>query len=108
MLVEVHGQAALQPELSALLDELAAASRAEPGCEWFRVLQSKDQPGEFVLLSMWNDDAAVRAHYESPHFDRYRTQVGLLLARPSSAEVLVISEITRLLDPNPPEPRQMG
>jgi quinol monooxygenase YgiN len=73
LVADVHGRVGLMTELRGLLDDLADASRAEPECVEFRVLAG-DDPGELVLLSVWRDEAALRAHYDSSHYRRYRAQ----------------------------------
>jgi quinol monooxygenase YgiN len=107
LLAEIHGLAGRQAELARLLEELAAASRQEPACEWFRVLRPND-PGEFVLLSMWKGDNALRDHYRTSHYERYRMQVGELLARTSDVTLMPISGVIHAIDPNPPDPGLLG
>jgi quinol monooxygenase YgiN len=107
LVADVHGRVALTTELRALLAELADASRTEPECVDFRVLAG-DDPGEFVLLSVWRDEAGLRAHYESPHYRRYRGQVEPLLARPSDVVVYHVSSVVHARDPNPPDPGLFG
>lgn len=51
-----------------LLGRLAAASLAEPGCLAFEVLESADQPGDFVLVERYAGAAGRRAHLDSAHF----------------------------------------
>jgi quinol monooxygenase YgiN len=107
LVAELHGRAGLQAELRALLDELAAGAHGESGCVSFQVLSAED-PGEFVLLSTWADEQALRAHYATPHYRRYREQVGPLLARGSDVVVHHLSATVRALDPNPPDPGKLG
>jgi quinol monooxygenase YgiN len=107
LVADVHGRVGLVTELRALLADLADASRAEPECVDFRVLAG-DDPGEFVLLSVWRDEAALRAHYDSPHYHRYRAQVGPFLARPSDVVVYQVSSVIHARDPNPPDPGYFG
>ncbi len=103
VVADLHGLAAAVPELRALLDELARGSRAEPGCESFRVLRS-EEAADFVLLSAWADEGAMRAHYDTLHYRHYRDTVGPLLARPSDVVVHHVSTSTYPRDPNPPDP----
>ena len=107
LVAEVHGRAALESELRELLRELADASRAESECVGFRVLVAGD-PGEFVLLCTWSSETALRAHYDTSHYRRYREQVQPLLARPSDVVVHHISATVHAVDPNPPEPGLFG
>jgi len=104
---DIHGRVGLVTELLALLRELADASRAEPECLDFRVLAA-DDPGELVLLSVWRDEAGLRAHYDTPHYRRYRAQVGQFLARPSDVVVYRSSDVVHARDPNPPDPGLFG
>ena len=107
LVAELHGLAGLQAELRELLDALADGARSEPGCAGFHVL-SAAEPGEFVLLSEWSDEAALRAHYATPHYRYYREHVGPLLARPSDVVVHHVERTLRALDPNPPDPGELG
>jgi quinol monooxygenase YgiN len=107
LVAELHGLAGRSEELRTLLDELTAGARGEPGCVSFAVLAA-EEPGEFVLLSGWRDEDALRAHYSTPHYRRYRELVGPLLARPSDVLVHRIAATLRALDPNPPDPGELG
>jgi quinol monooxygenase YgiN len=107
LIAELHGLAGRREELSALLGELAEGACDEPGCVGFRVLAA-EEPGELVLISSWSSEEALRAHYATPHYRRYREQVGPLLARPSDVLVHLIASTTRALDPNPPDPGELG
>ena len=107
LVAEMHGRAALEPELRALLRELADASRAEPQCTDFRVLAAEES-GEFVLLGSWSTETALREHYDTSHYRRYRDQVQALLARPSDVVVHHVTTTVHALDPNPPDPGLFG
>lgn len=47
--------------------EFTEATRAEPGNLWFEWSHSLDNPGEFVLVEAFRDDAG-EAHVSSDHF----------------------------------------
>jgi len=108
LVAEIHGRAALaEPQLRALLRELADASRTEPRCTGFRALAA-EEPGEFVLLGSWSSETAMREHYDTSHYRHYREQVAPLLARPSDVVVYHVSTAVHALDPNPPDPGLFG
>jgi quinol monooxygenase YgiN len=107
LVADVHGRTGLEPELRVLLRELADASHAEPQCVGFRVLDAEES-GEFVLLGSWNTEAAMREHYDTSHYRRYRDQVQPLLARPSDVVVHHVSVTVHAADPNPPDPGLLG
>ena len=107
LVAELHGLAGSDGELRDVTDALAKAARDEPGCLSFRVL-SADDPGEHVILSEWADEAALSAHYASPHYLRYREAVSPLLARPSDVVVHHVSATIHAADPAPPDPARLG
>ena len=63
---------------------------------------------EIVLLISGADESALREHYDTPHYRRYRERVGPLLARPSDVVVHHISATVQAIDPNPPDPGMLG
>ncbi len=50
------------------LNTLAAASRAEAGCNGYEIYQSTIEPTRVFIVETWANDAALAAHNESPHF----------------------------------------
>ena len=77
------------------------------GSSRFRVLET-GEPGEFVLLGAWTDQAALRDHYRTQHYRRYRERIGELLARPSDVVVHHVHQTVHARDPNPPDPGLLG
>ena len=57
-----------EDEVLALLPQLAAASRAEPGNLAYEIHRSVDDPRRVVLLERYADREAFAAHRESAHF----------------------------------------
>ena len=104
---EMHGLVGRHSELEQLLAELAASTRQDPNCLGYHVA-SLDEPGEYLVVATWRHEAALRAHYTSPAYARYRGAVGELLARPSDVVVHRISATVHARDPNPPEPGMFG
>jgi quinol monooxygenase YgiN len=107
LVAEVHGQTGLEPQLRVLLRELADASNTEPERVGFRALAAEES-GEFVLLGSWNTETAMREHYDTSHYGRYRDHVQPLLARPSDVVVHHVSVTVHAVDPNPPDPGLLG
>jgi quinol monooxygenase YgiN len=107
LVAELHGRAGLIGELEPVLAELATGALGEPECVGYRVLKS-DAPSEYVLFGAWSGEAALRAHYDTPHYRQYRDQVGPFLARPSDVVVHHISKTVHPRDPNPPDPGLLG
>ena len=73
---EMHGVAAAisdrptrRPEI---LENAAASVRDEAGCRQFDVAQDASKPEQFFLYEIYDDEAAFKAHMETPHFIRWR------------------------------------
>lgn len=105
VVADLHGLASRAGELRALLEELVSSSRLESRCLDFRVLAA-EEPGEFVLLSRWSEEAALGSHYATAHYHHYRRQVGPMLARPSDVRLHYVTSTVQALDPNLPDPEQ--
>ena len=104
---EMHGLVGRHAELEQLLTELAASTRENPDCLRYDVA-SLLEPGEYLIVATWRNEAALRAHYSTPAYARYRGAVGELLARPSDVVVHRIGSTIHARDPNPPEPGLFG
>ena len=52
---------------SVALAELAAATRAEPGCLRYVVGRDPERPGLFHLSEIWADLASLALHFRTPH-----------------------------------------
>jgi quinol monooxygenase YgiN len=107
LIAELHALVGREAELEELLVDLGSHARSDPGCLSYRVA-SAAEPGEFLIVASWQDDAALRAHYDTAAYARYRRQVGPLLARPSDVVVHRISATVHARDPNPPDPGMFG
>jgi quinol monooxygenase YgiN len=108
LVADVHGLLGSRAELHALLRGLADGAHTEADCVSFRVLAGED-PADFVLLGAWTSENALLEHYRTPHYRHYRTQVGLLLARPSDVLVHHLSATVHPQDPEiPPDPGEVG
>jgi (4S)-4-hydroxy-5-phosphonooxypentane-2,3-dione isomerase len=56
---------------AAMLQDLREASRQEPGVVIFDVVRGHDDAAVFALYEVYRDQAALDAHSESNHFQRY-------------------------------------
>ncbi len=54
----------------AIMDELAAASRQEPGCELYIPCRDPEDPRSFLFYEQYRDKAAFEEHGASEHFQR--------------------------------------
>lgn len=57
-------------------------SVAEPGVLRFDVLRDGDQRGRYLLYEVYRDQAAVEAHKETAHYERWKDAVADMMAKP--------------------------
>lgn len=55
---------------------LAHETRKEPGCRFYAFYQDIESPGVFRVFEEWDDEAALRAHFETPHMAAFRKVLG--------------------------------
>jgi len=68
-------------ELEKLLFGMAPHCRAEPGNMRWDIWQDRSEVGRFVLDELYQDDAGVAAHRETPHFQDYLAKINDLADR---------------------------
>ena len=61
-----------QADAPGLLKRLAEASRKEPGCLRFDVLQHTMRANHFTVIESWESPKALDAHAAAPHTKQYR------------------------------------
>jgi quinol monooxygenase YgiN len=60
-----------EQELGSLLSGLVLPTRAEAGCLSYELNASQDKPGVFLFYEKFADQAALDAHVNSPHFQKF-------------------------------------
>jgi quinol monooxygenase YgiN len=58
-------------EMAEAVRILAAESRREPGCVSYIPHHSEEDPDTIVIYEQYQDERALAAHRESPHFKKY-------------------------------------
>lgn len=64
-------KAGREAETTALFSKLTQASRQEPGCVIYQVHRHRTEPRRFFIYEQYQDDAALEAHRNAPHFLQY-------------------------------------
>jgi len=102
----VHTLVGRREEVLEVFRRGATAARAEDGCLHYEFTESVEDPGRFVLVEEWRDQAALDAHFRSAAFLAYQEDVADLLARPSEVWIHHVSETVRPVDSAPMDPRR--
>jgi len=67
VLAKAHvGEGAMAAAKAAIAD-MVAASNAEEGCIAYAFTQDMLQPGVLHIVEQWKDEAALAAHFATPH-----------------------------------------
>jgi quinol monooxygenase YgiN len=78
--------------------EMCRSSREEDGCSGYRVYGNLEQPGHYIFVEEWADDAALQHHFTQPHTGTFMAALGGLLDGPADALFHTTSS-TRRLEP---------
>ena len=61
--------------MESMFDDARGSNNDEPGCLRFDVLQDNEEPNRIHLYEVYQDEAAVEAHRNAPHFLKWRETV---------------------------------
>jgi autoinducer 2-degrading protein len=82
----IHVHVRVKPELTeafqAATIKNAQASLQEPGIARFDVIQQLDDPSHFILVEVYRNEAATKAHKETSHYAAWRDTVAPMMAEP--------------------------
>ena len=60
--------------IEATMGDAVGSNNDEPGCLRFDVLQDNEDPNKLHLYEVYQDEAAVEAHRNAPHFVKWREE----------------------------------
>ena len=60
-----------EAQTAEVFAKLAEESRKEPGCLMYLVHRHREHSGEIFLYEQYQDESALQAHRDSPHFKIY-------------------------------------
>lgn len=68
-----------EEHVAAAIEQLAARSRAEPGCVMYRAQRNLEDQRIFLLYEVYASREAYAQHLASEHFRLYATECGIPL-----------------------------
>jgi quinol monooxygenase YgiN len=102
---DMFGTSSARDELATALARAEHDAADQPGCLRYTFAAAIGEPDHFVLISEWEDQAALDAHYASPEFASFQYSLHDLLGRPSEMTVYSVSGAARPLASGPMDPR---
>ena len=105
VVADLYGISGRRDELRAALADAERAALAQPGCLRYAFAPTLADPDHVLLVSEWEDEAALVAHYGSSAFANFQFSLDGLLARPSEETQYAVSAAARPLSSSPMDPR---
>lgn len=92
VIVDYTAEPAQFAALQQLIEGVAKASIAEPGCRRFDVVQPAAAPDHLMLYEVFDDKAAFDAHAATPHFKQFvRDTAAIHATRTATPGSMVLS-----------------
>jgi quinol monooxygenase YgiN len=104
-IAEMFGISGRRDELATLLERFGGWAAGETGCRRYIFAATLADPSRFVLVSEWETEEALDAHYRSQAFTDFQLGLDGLLARPSESTVYLAEGAFRPLNTRPMDPR---
>jgi quinol monooxygenase YgiN len=105
VIADMFGISGRRGELTTLLERFGSWAGGEPGCRRYIFAAALADPSRFVLVSEWETQEALDAHYRSEAFAGFQLDLDGLLARPSESTVYSAEGSVRPLNTRPMDPR---
>jgi quinol monooxygenase YgiN len=102
---DMFGIAGRRDELRGVMAQAERDAATSPGCRRYAFSATLDDPDHVVLVSEWEDQDALDAHYRSDAFATFQFGLEGLLARPSEMTVYTVADAVRPVDVRPMDPR---
>ena len=80
VIANLSGKSDKREECKAALAKAAAASRGDAGCLGYTFAVDVEDPDHYVSVELWEDQAALDAHFGAPHLAELMTVAADLLA----------------------------
>jgi quinol monooxygenase YgiN len=104
-IAEMFGISGRRDELAAVLERFGSWAGREPGCRRYIFAVTMADPSRFVLVSEWDRQEALDAHYRSQAFAEFQFELDGLLVKPSELTVFSAEGAVRPLNTRPMDPR---
>jgi quinol monooxygenase YgiN len=82
-----------QQDFIAVAEKLVKATREEPGCLYYDLVQDDSEDKVFYFVEKYQDEAAVEAHKNSEHFQTFVPMMNAFREGPSEVTKCVTIDI---------------
>ena len=71
---------------------------AEPGCLEYAFALDLAEPGLLRIIERWTDEAALTAHFATPHMAAFNQALGAAAIRSASIKVYAADEVRTIME----------
>jgi len=83
-------------EAVAAAAQMAAATQAEAGCLSYRFYRDVTDPNRFFVFEVWESEAALEVHFQTPHMAEFQQRLPELVDGPAEIQKYVVASVTPL------------
>lgn len=94
----VRTDAEKREQLIGIGQAVAAASRAEAGCIGYRLYEDSETANDFVFVEEWEDEAALRRHFATPHIAEFMKAIPATIIAPPDVKFHTVASSMDLAD----------
>jgi quinol monooxygenase YgiN len=102
---DMFGIAGRRAELAEVLARAERDAAGQPGCRRYTFTATLADRDRYVLVSEWESQQAMDAHYASKLFASFQQDLHGLLSKPSDMTVYEVSGRVRPVNTRPMDPR---
>jgi len=97
----VAGTVKVKPETRAealqAAIRMAKATQAEPGCRSYGFYADVADPNTILIFEQWESEAALLAHFQTPHMAEFNAAIPRFLAAPPSINRYDVGAVVKLV-----------
>jgi quinol monooxygenase YgiN len=98
VLGDIYAQIPHLEKVRELMRETQGQARARPGCVSYTFAETVDEPGHFVVVQEWRDEASLEEHYRSETYADFQNQLELILLHSSDLRIYVVEATVRPIE----------
>jgi quinol monooxygenase YgiN len=84
-------------EAVAAAVKMAKATQSEAGCRSYAFYSDLEDPNLFLIYEEWESDAALAAHFQTPHMAEFNAVIPSLVAGPPSINRYEVSAVVKMM-----------
>jgi len=92
---DVYAQIPHLETVRGLMRETQERAREQPGCVSYSFGETLDEPGHFLIVQEWSDQASLEEHYRSETYADFQAKLELLLVHSSDLRIHLVEKTVR-------------